>query len=239
VLPASLRDALVAGRDVEWHASSGQRHRLRSCPEQRQDEAASAPVESSNPDGASGTETASDYLPLVDQAPARRPVGELIAAPSISPPPAAADADRLAGILVHRLVQRLGLAAGPTPTADIVLPLLRPDERLEASEGVVQLALNAYAALGRHEDVRSLYLAGEVLHEVPFTMRADAGGWVRGTIDCIVRDGGRVTVLEFKTGRRRPEHQAQADLYARAAAHLFPRHDIVSRVVYSHEVAAT
>jgi hypothetical protein len=45
-----------------------------------------------------------------------------------------------------------------------------------------------------------------------------------------------VTVLEFKTGRPRPEHQAQAELYRRAAAALFPEAAVDARVVYGGEV---
>jgi RecB family exonuclease len=45
------------------------------------------------------------------------------------------------------------------------------------------------------------------------------GELVRGVIDCLVRmPDGRVTVIEFKTGAHRPEHGAQAGLYARAVA---------------------
>ena len=71
-----------------------------------------------------------------------------------------------------------------------------------------------------------------VLHEVPFTMR-QGEGWVRGTIDCLLRDDrGTVTVLEFKTGRRRREHEAQVELYRRAAEEIFPGHRVDARLVY-------
>jgi ATP-dependent exoDNAse (exonuclease V) beta subunit len=86
--------------------------------------------------------------------------------------------------------------------------------------------------MSRRDDLRQLYLSGVAFHEVPFTMRQD-DGWVRGTIDCLLRDDrGTVTVLEFKTGRPRPEHEAQVELYRRAAEEIFPGHRVGARLVY-------
>jgi hypothetical protein len=63
-------------------------------------------------------------------------------------------------------------------------------------------------------------------------MRTD-GTWLRGSIDCLVRDAaGLITVLEFKTGRPRPEHAAQVELYRQAAAQMFPGTHVATRVVY-------
>jgi ATP-dependent exoDNAse (exonuclease V) beta subunit len=65
------------------------------------------------------------------------------------------------------------------------------------------------------------------------------GAWLRGTIDCIVRDeSGMFTVLEFKTGRPRREHAAQVELYRRAAEHLFAGHLVKARLVYASESSA-
>jgi RecB family endonuclease NucS len=56
---------------------------------------------------------------------------------------------------------------------------------------------------------------------VPFSMLLAGEGpsrIVRGTIDCLVRHAdGRITVVEFKTGRARDAHVRQLDLYVRAA----------------------
>lgn len=55
----------------------------------------------------------------------------------------------------------------------------------------------------------------------------------RGTIDCLVRDtDGRITVLEFKTGRPRAEHARQLDVYVTAARAMFPEAAVDGRVVY-------
>jgi len=56
---------------------------------------------------------------------------------------------------------------------------------------------------------------------------------VRGTIDCLIAAADRVTVLEFKTGKPRPQHQAQADVYRAAAQAIFPGFTVESRLVYT------
>ena len=66
-------------------------------------------------------------------------------------------------------------------------------------------------------------------------MRLD-GAVLRGTIDCLIRTApGRMTVLEFKTGRPRDEHRLQLDLYRRAAERLFPGMVVDARLVYPSE----
>jgi RecB family endonuclease NucS len=55
--------------------------------------------------------------------------------------------------------------------------------------------------------------------EVPFSLR-DTSRIVRGTIDCLVQKDDGLMVLELKTGRARPTHQLQLELYVRAARQL-------------------
>jgi ATP-dependent exoDNAse (exonuclease V) beta subunit len=70
---------------------------------------------------------------------------------------------------------------------------------------------------------------------MPFTMRLD-GVVLRGTIDCLIRTApGRMTVLEFKTGRQHDDHRVQVDLYRRAAERLFPGVTIDAHLVYPSE----
>ena len=96
--------------------------------------------------------------------------------------------------------------------------------------------VTSYRALSAAPDVRQLYAKGERLHEVPFTMR-ETNAYVRGSVDCVVRESidGReqLTILEFKTGRPRPEHRAQLDLYTRAVRALFPDASVEARLVYA------
>ena len=79
----------------------------------------------------------------------------------------------------------------------------------------------AYEAVGRREDVRLLYLSGGAIHEVPFTMEVE-GTWCAAPSMPRARQSGDLTVLEFKTGRPRPEHRTQVELYRRAAQGMFP-----------------
>ena len=73
-------------------------------------------------------------------------------------------------------------------------------------------------------DLEALLASGECLYEVPISFLAPdgSGACVRGAVDCVVvAADGRATVLELKTGRPRPEHEAQAGLYARAVEAVF------------------
>ncbi len=167
--------------------------------------------------------------------------------------PAGRESDRLVGRLVHRLLERLGGETDLETVRRCATQLVRSNERFERDLGLqpendatgvssnqdaaLQAAVAAYHAVTRREDVRLLYSWPYALHEVPFTMSAD-GAWLRGTIDCIVRDdSGVLTVLEFKTGRSRPEHHEQLELYRRAAEHLFPGHRVEARLVYTNPVS--
>ena len=85
-------------------------------------------------------------------------------------------------------------------------------------------------------------LGRERLWEVPFALRDPAAPprdgepavVRRGTTDCLTRDaGGRITVLEFKTGRPRAEHTRQLDAYVAAARAMFPEAAVDGRLVYA------
>ncbi len=236
VLPASLLAqfaAQSAATDVvEWHASSGQVHRFQlAC--------------GANPPGLPGEPTGlapeantipTDFTPLVDTGTPRRAIATLLGDDGVLP--GGRESDRLVGTFVHRLLERFGL----DPAANAVdraaaSRILRPDElALSTSLGTgdwLDEALDAYHAIVQRAEVRALYLSGERIHEVPFTMRVD-GVIVRGTIDCLVRTApDRMTLLEFKTGRPRQEHRTQLDLYQRAVASIYPEWVIEAQLVYS------
>jgi ATP-dependent helicase/nuclease subunit A len=146
--------------------------------------------------------------------------------------------DRLIGILVHRLLQRVGFTTelGDEEIRELAETLLvsAVPAELGRSEAVVAEAVARFRRISSHEDVRALYRLGQPLHEVPFAMRID-DRIVRGTIDCLIASDDRVTVLEFKTGRVRPEHRAQAEVYRAAAQALFPMKQVVSRLVYTSD----
>ena len=150
-----------------------------------------------------------------------------------------ADGDRSGrsiGILVHRMLQREEFISEPSDDKlrDMALAMLDAAVLAELDDvaDVIDCAVTGFRQISSRADVRDLYGSGRPYHEVPFTMAVD-GQIVRGTIDCLVASSDRVIVLEFKTGRPRPEHQAQAEVYRAAAQALFPAAAVESRLVYT------
>jgi ATP-dependent exoDNAse (exonuclease V) beta subunit len=88
------------------------------------------------------------------------------------------------------------------------------------------------------EDVVALLGSGTLLHEVPFSFmlpadRSESPVVLRGAIDCLVlRPDQSIAVVEFKTGRPRPDHQQQLDLYVQAARVLFPGAAVEGHLLY-------
>jgi ATP-dependent exoDNAse (exonuclease V) beta subunit len=146
---------------------------------------------------------------------------------------------RLVGTLVHRLLQR-----GEDPSADDdtlnrrVVQLLTPDERVDVVDldGLASAVASTYRALRLRPDVEALLESGTCYFEVPFSFEAPAGtgDLVRGVVDCLVMGAdGSATVLEFKTGDARGEHQAQAALYGAAMGTLLGAASVSVKVLYS------
>ena len=48
-----------------------------------------------------------------------------------------------------------------------------------------------------------------------------------------------MTVMEFKTGKSRPEHQAQVEVYRQAIERLFPGVPVEAHLVYARESGPT
>jgi ATP-dependent helicase/nuclease subunit A len=236
VVPATLRalfeEAITAaGHDIAWRASSGAAHRFRVCEADRPEVT-----------DVSGTPTrhvdrVDDFSPLeIGRSVARMNVTEVGAAARTATRAAGGDSDRLVGTLVHRLLDRHGLdpAIDAAGVLHSLLSLIEPSELVDVIdlEDLARRTAAAYRATCGRADVQALCASGERLHEVPFTMNTDQG-IVRGTIDCLVRRGdGAITILEFKTGRPRPEHQQQLELYAQAAKRLFPGAVVDGLLVY-------
>jgi ATP-dependent helicase/nuclease subunit A len=245
VLPASFLAsfgaAAAGGGVLVWKATSGVSHAIRTC--------ASAPPQAA----ASAVRTTpavpaeSDFAHLDSAVPPRQTVAALIAGPNLVEAglqtrlsmTAADDSDRLVGSLVHRLLQREGLAADAARSdawiAERLGSLVRVEESIAIADRdtVIRRAAAAYRAFSEHGELRALYLSGTAFHEVPFSLSID-DRIVRGTIDCLVQKAdGDIAVLEFKTGRRRPEHEAQTALYEQAAASLFPGRRVVTQLLYA------
>ena len=160
-------------------------------------------------------------------------------------PRAAMSRERLIGTIVHRLMQR-GLDPGMVTDAlaPLVPRLLRSTEMVDVDDldALTGDAVALYTRLRGQEDLARTLASGECLYEVPFSFEpADRPGeLVRGVIDCVVRTpDGRATVIEFKTGRRRDEHAAQAGLYAGALRTLLAATDVDVRVWYADDSMPT
>jgi len=251
VLPPALLETFTAAAagvpSVAWRPSSGATHAVRVCaaaPDDlpdasTADSSAAAPRQDGVPLPAD-----TDFAPLPDAALPR--VSAAAAVARHAPEPAARDrgsSDRLRGTLVHRLIERVGMAVehDDATLGAIARGLLRRDERLEADAEAIAIVdvVATFRALCQRPDIRALYSRGEVMHELPFAFRAD-GQFVRGTIDCLVRTpDGRIVVLEFKTGRPRPEHDEQAELYRRAVVAIAPGAAVEARVIYAREEATS
>jgi ATP-dependent helicase/nuclease subunit A len=242
VLPPPLLEcfaAAAAGVAAEWRAASGQLHVFQACA------AATASDLSVDRDREQDLSTVARRAEVddLDALQAQPSVQRAIDAGVVAGPrivlddTSGAESERLLGTVVHRLMQALGTTGGSGDVAAIALQLLRPDETagLADRDTFAARAASAYAALCNHPDVRSLYSAADILHEVPFVVRLDGQGTtVRGTIDCLVHAGpADVTVLEFKTGRPRPEHAGQVELYASVASRLFPGAKVTPKLIYT------
>ena len=240
VLPLALQErfteAASGAPTVSWSASSGNIHALRVC---GRSESITAPSRiqagSREQDPAYTAEV--DFETLVDAGTPRSSVADAVT-PSIASTQSRWEepsSSRLIGTLVHRLLQREGLREDVTDewVADRLATLVRADDTfdVDARDDLYARAADAYRAFTVNPDVRTIYRSGQALHEVPFSLQVD-DRIVHGAIDCLVRGDRLVTVLEFKTGSPRPEHEAQADLYRQAAAALFPETTVTARLVY-------
>jgi ATP-dependent helicase/nuclease subunit A len=151
---------------------------------------------------------------------------------------------RLAGTLVHRALEHAGrLHEDSDETlARRLASLVRDSDRIDGETGSAAMALgvNVLRRMLARPVLRGLLAAGEWLHELPFSWRGTAADGrriiVRGTIDTVVRlrDGQHV-VIEFKTGRRMPEHGAQLAVYLDAARAMFPDAPVHGLLVYPDE----
>ena len=107
------------------------------------------------------------------------------------------------------------------------LPGQAPSERMRAS----QKAADLYSRLRRQPELKTLMASGRVLREVPFVLRG-AERMVYGAIDSLIISSGRAVAIDFKTGKSRPEHRLQMELYLEAVRVLFPGHEPAGLVFY-------
>ena len=240
VLPASLKPvfaaaALAAGDTIEWTGPSGRAYSWRICPPHATSLPAYAgrPSESSHATELQGGPTESGEL--------RLPVTAWLSPASHQEFQRAAGAgdEALVGILVHRLFQAANRSMLSGDVASTVRALIRPEERAVAADvdRAVAAAVEHWRRLSERADVRGIIAGAEVFSEVPFSLRIVEGGApviLRGTIDALaIAPDGAVTVVEFKTGTPRTEHERQLQLYVDAARALFPGSEVTGLLVHA------
>ncbi len=158
--------------------------------------------------------------------------------PDADPRRTAAQRERLTGTLVHRLFERqVDPTAGPPDLEARISDLIRSDEAIDLvdREALAREAGELFLRLRGRPDVAEALAGGVCHYEVPFSYRAPdrPDQTVRGVLDCLVlAPDGAVTVLEFKTGQPRPEHDPQASIYRAAAAALFGPGRVTVKIVY-------
>jgi ATP-dependent exoDNAse (exonuclease V) beta subunit len=147
--------------------------------------------------------------------------------------------EALVGTLVHRLLaRRLPVETDAARVRALMRDGLRPDESTDVADedALVGRAAALYSSLRTRAEVVALLGAGDWYTEVPFSYvppeRPET--LIRGVIDAVVLspDGTR-TVVEFKTGAPRPEHDAQAAIYARALADALGSGPVAVRILYA------
>ena len=248
VLPPSVGKLVVAaadstlhGQTVRWRGNSGMEHVLRVC-----EAPAPAPLHEHQEKfkiDLQARRGEDRFEPLERGGELERlAVTALIAREAAHSPPAAAvradAAATLVGRLVHRLLQFSDHSDEEDELMSVAHTLVRPDELsgVDDVQATVQTAVDMYRAIRRRPEL-SLLASSECLFEVPFSFRRAGDATIlRGTIDCLATHAeGRVTVFEFKTGRRMPEHRAQLEIYLSAARVLFPGRAVEGQLIYGNQ----
>jgi len=237
VLPSVFRQTFVdatrtSAAELSW-VSGGAVHRFRVCRILEDQTRSPRPVPADQVpfdlQRLRGLDAERGNMSAVELAESRGPVEAAIAP----------DADaRLVGLVVHRLLDRYGVAA-PVP-ADLTAAadaLLSRDERLMAEnpQETLTAAVRRYRTLVSRPDVLALFKDGRAWHEVPVSAR-EAGSVLRGAIDTlVVRPDGRASVLEFKTGRASEGHQRQLARYVAAATRFLTGIPVNGVLVYARD----
>jgi RecB family exonuclease len=154
--------------------------------------------------------------------------------------------ERTLGVAIHRMFQRrvAGDLADDELVAAAAAALDSPDSNNSndeqdpsEQEAHAREAARLYRIFRGRPDVEAILSAGDCFYEVPFSYVPPdrPADQIRGVIDClVVRPDGHVMVVEFKTGRERPEHAAQAALYDAAVRSALPEAAGVEvRILYS------
>ena len=251
VIPRSLADAIGSAAssqagEMAWMGAEAP-HRLRIC---RAATMSRAPAGSGRTPGDSIG--AGDFGRVADRNSVERipattvgyPVSDSGVTGHLAP-----DIARLAGTLVHRLLEHLEAARQDDEERLGVRlrSLMRSADRGDGqvADAAVGHAASIFRGLLDRPAFHRLFATGVRLHEVPFSLwrgaerlaSPDPGGTtiVQGTIDSLVLTEDRVTVVEFKTGRPTSSHRRQLEVYLDAGRALYPERVVTGVIVYPGE----
>lgn len=240
LLPQTLADQFAAAAssdagEVEWPALEGT-FAFRVCRPEGETHAASAQTL-----GAVPVRGEPDVSPVA----AAQPL-VVTASASLADQPAnlvdagdlARGSDRVIGTAVHRLFQRQVPAdALAAAVAALVPQVMSPEELVDVQDvkALTESAADLYLRMRRRPGVVTLLGDGVCYYEVPFSWAPPdrPGTIVRGRIDCVVMAAdGRMTIVEFKTGRPQPEHATQVQLYRQALEQAAPGRQVRTELFY-------
>jgi ATP-dependent helicase/nuclease subunit A len=227
VLPASLGRALAAASApdaswTDWTAASGRTHTCRVL--RAGDPPVVAPASGSRAavDDDFGFATVGGPTIAYASEIARAGVGVSATGYGVSRSHA-----RSVGALVHAALAGGALTAPPESRAALVARL---SEGAEADLGGEVAA--AIERLATRPDLRALVEGRVVRHEVALSWRDAQGDTVRAVVDAVVEhEGGRLLVLEFKTGVPRESDERQLASYVAGLRRLAPDRVVEGRIV--------
>ncbi|MGE5563388.1 MAG: double-strand break repair helicase AddA [Bacillota bacterium] len=154
-----------------------------------------------------------------------------------APPSEAMRAAALRGTWIHQLLERL--------------PALRPQERAAAADRWLERSAGLADASAREEiveqvcgvlsDARFSALFGQgSIGEAPLAATLPDGRVIAGTVDRLLVEEDRISVIDFKTGRVPPgeteipnAHRAQMRAYAEALQVIFPGRQVTASLLYT------
>lgn len=158
--------------------------------------------------------------------------------------PAGDEDSRVRGRAVHRLLELLSRTGTPLPAATVRAQVAQ-ELGLHPEQGDLQAWYDEAHALVNDPQHRSLFDAQRftvAYNEVPIQYRRGEQR-MYGMIDRLVRDGNRVTVIDYKTHRdARPEqlarlaepHREQLRLYGEGVQALWPDAEIRRVILFTH-----
>ncbi len=228
ILPASLTAAMAVAADpavAAWQGEHGL-HALRRVPPAGEAPREWRPV-------VSVRDRTDDFEPMAATGAARVAVTEVVGDDAsrvlaIEGLAATGGVDARVGSIVHLVLQRV-LSQPVVDAESIAREVRRSDASGSDAASDVQRLCEAMAL---QPGLRAVLATGTPLFEVPFSIAGADGRVIRGSIDCLVAGPERVTVVEFKTGARLPEHQRQLEAYVGAARALFDGREVDGMLVY-------